>query len=266
MQLDPEERVLGVRTVVEPKAASRARITFPPLAFGAVLLVAWGLMDLTRFWIERESISEIAGSLTGGIARTRDIAARTQATVRDRVAATGGGLPLVVSGRPFLRETAWETWQSRRAYCGEGARLLVNLLLASGIDAARLYLANETGYFHVAVAYRDNDTWMLLPGVAAPAALEEWAGDSGRPLGEAVAIGPDVNGQPTWVARQAIFDRYSFANWTRFVGPEFEIHQTVPFPGWVVLIMENPPLLIGLAKIGGAFLIIFATAVFWRRI
>lgn len=43
-------------------------------------------------------------------------------------------------GRPFLRNTAWETLQSGRGYCGEATRALVNLTAQFGIRAHRVNL------------------------------------------------------------------------------------------------------------------------------
>jgi hypothetical protein len=63
---------------------------------------------------------------------------------------------------PFLRPTAWQTWTHAEGVCGDGARLIVLLLLSQGIRASRIDLFGPPNYTHTVVAYRDGDQWYLV--------------------------------------------------------------------------------------------------------
>ena len=83
---------------------------------------------------------------------------RLQAAVAGRVRWVTIGRHYNVGARSFLRQTAWETWDRREGTCGDGARLIVALLEASGTRAARINLVHDqSGFGHTALSTNAGD-------------------------------------------------------------------------------------------------------------
>ena len=58
----------------------------------------------------------------------------------------------------------------------------------------------------------------------------------------------DPGGQLILTRNNPFFTRYSYFNWARVFGTVVEINQRRPFPGWVIAVIENPPLFLALLK------------------
>jgi len=66
--------------------------------------------------------------------------------------------------RGFFRQTPLDTLLGKAALCGENSRLMVNLLIANGIKARRLYLFEKNISNHVIYEYFDTkiNDWIAL--------------------------------------------------------------------------------------------------------
>lgn len=80
-----------------------------------------------------------------------------------------------LAGRPFLRRDAAWLLRAREGYCGEGTRVMVNLLARLGIDATRvtLYDARLRG-MHTLVSVRIDGKERLIDSINTPDALHEY--------------------------------------------------------------------------------------------
>ena len=154
-----------------------------------------------------------------------------------------------LQNRPVLRHRARETWEHAEGYCGEGARVLVNMLDALGIRAARIILHMTTGGQHIAIAYFHDGEWFLADSINSPAELNAWLGTEPRLL-ESLIRFEDRNGTMVPVVTNPVFKRYSFFNWSRVFGSSLEVYQTRPFPRTVTLMIENPLLVWIAVKLG----------------
>lgn len=65
--------------------------------------------------------------------------------------------------RPLLRDSAFHTYQSKKGYCGENARLAITLLSEVGIRANRIYLIGKL-WEHVLIECYVNQKWYLFDG------------------------------------------------------------------------------------------------------
>lgn len=76
--------------------------------------------------------------------------------------------------RSILRQTALDGLSGRVGYCGENARVLINLLRARGIPARRLYLHANESTNHVVLEYFDkaSQKWFVLDSLGMPALAE----------------------------------------------------------------------------------------------
>ena len=74
--------------------------------------------------------------------------------------------------RPFLRDTAADTLRTGKGRCGEASRVFVNMALAAGIDAQRLYLEGEKSHV-VSVVGRGDGTWLVVDSSADPTYFPE---------------------------------------------------------------------------------------------
>lgn len=191
-------------------------------------LISWSVIDLMRYWVESQRIAGEARSIVADHGQTRARVLTIAGAVRARVAPAD-------RQRPFLRSTAWETWKSGKGYCGEGARVIVVMLQSLSIPAARLYLrADRDDYFHIAVAYYDEGKWYLTDSTNSSTDLLAFLTDNRMPLDQLPGQNP-------------FFYSYSFMNWRRVL-PFMWFDQKAPLPQGVSIVMENPPLALGLTK------------------
>lgn len=76
---------------------------------------------------------------------------------------------LDLSDRPFLRETSEELLEIREGLCGEGTRVLVNLLILSGLDATRISLYDRyLNSSHTLVSLQLDDGEYLIDSINTP--------------------------------------------------------------------------------------------------
>jgi hypothetical protein len=205
--------------------------------------------DAVQSWRERAAISDLSDRLAAGSTDTGEIAYRVLDAVAARVRPLRNGEFYRVNDRPLLRHTAWQTWTYGEGLCGEGARLILNLLRAQGIPASRVNLLNnKTGFYHVAVAYWDRGEWWLLDSVNAPGRFGKWSRKRRPTITDTVEAVMDPGGQLILTRNNPFFTRYSYFNWARVFGTAVEINQRHPFPGWVIGVIENPPLFLTLFK------------------
>ncbi|HEX8117246.1 MAG TPA: transglutaminase-like domain-containing protein [Pyrinomonadaceae bacterium] len=74
--------------------------------------------------------------------------------------------------RPFLRDTAADTLRTGKGRCGEASRVFVNMALAAGIDAQRLYLEGEKSHV-VSVVGRGDGAWLIADSSADPTYFQD---------------------------------------------------------------------------------------------
>jgi hypothetical protein len=244
----------------------------PRRALVAVWLAAtavWAAPDFWRFAVEWRAVSRLAAELAGDLASPESVVDRLTTAVQARVRATANGRFYKARTRPLLRHTAWETWVHGEGLCGEGTRLIVNLLRARGIAASRVSLSNDaTGFYHVAVAVHDGRGWRLVDSIGSPPGFREWSRANRLPLHRLVTFESSFGGAPVHRIANPYFTRFSFFNWSRVLPTAVEVNQRVAFPAWVVLVTENPPLTRGLAKVTIAVVAlgaVGATMAFRRR-
>ncbi len=222
---------------------------------GLGLILVGGTFVFGGYWqyvgekaaIQRFAVSSlndiVAGAVPYGTVRGKALA--MQAAVQRRVGAGGLYSP---AERPFLRHTAWETLVSGQGACGEVARVMVNLFRALGIPASRVVITNDAGFNHTAMAYEDGGKWYLLHTIKGREGFEAWTRAEPRRLKDLVRTEYHDGGGLLINAQNPYFTRYSYFNWARVFGAAVEINQLDPFPGFVVEIIENPPLLLAILR------------------
>ena len=228
---------------------------FTGLWITATLVVA--VPNLYTYVTEQRALRDLAEELAPRAADTHEVAREFLHRVRDRVAITDHGSFYDVSNRPLLRHTAWETWSHGEGQCGEGTRLLVNLLQSRGIAASRINLIDaREGFYHTPVAYNEDGRWWLLNSLDGGGEFHEWTLENRLPVEKLVERRLDPGGALVIRPNNPYFARYSYFNWARVFGDFIEINQWAPFPQWFIHIIENPPLTIALA-------VLFLSAVGW---
>ncbi|MBX6322937.1 MAG: hypothetical protein IRY94_14000, partial [Rhodospirillaceae bacterium] len=206
----------------------------------------------------KERAAELAGTARSAPEAARRIAHAVQQRGRPRDPAAPG---------TALGATGWSTWANGVGDAREGARLITELLLARGIAASPVVLTDSrTGFHHVAVGYADGDTWRLVDGLGAPADFHQWSETNDKPLDRLVAAVQAPSGAVVYRPDNPFFDRYSFFDWQRLFGDAVEVHQRVPFPGWLVAIIDSPPIITGLIKIAGAFGVLLVLRALWSAL
>lgn len=247
----------------------------PPVKFLFLVLTVWAISsllfsagDFAQFLSEERRLRKVLSEIGVEGMDRREAARAIQSAVRSRVTAVPKkGKFYDVADRPALRHTAVETWTHAEGQCGEGARLIVNLLLANGIEASRINLSNEkTQFYHTAVAYQAEGKWWLLDSINSPEGFPEWASANNKPMSELVRVEMHPGGALLVQPDNPFFARYSFFSWARIFGDKFEVNQFVGMPRFVVYITEKPPLLKALLKctacLGLAICIVFVGLIF----
>ena len=235
---------------------SRGRIAWAPAALWAVLIALWGAPDAFQALRERQAIASVAEAIGRG-APPEALPQRLQRAVAGRVAWVVVGRRYDVSARSFLRQSAWETWDSREGTCGDGARLLVALLRASGIAAARINLVHDrTGWGHTAVVYQRDGRWHLLDSIGSPPGFGLWAAANRKPFDELIRFTSHGEGGGRFIADNPFFSRYSFYDFTRLTGGSIAFYWLGDPPGALVGLLENPPLLRLVAKLAAGLLLL----------
>jgi len=211
--------------------------------------------DLYAYVEDRRNLRDLSIELAAGETDPHRLAWRYSDAVLARMRALDGIAAYPAAHRPFLRDTAWHTWTTGKGFCGEGARVIVNLLIAQGIPASRVNMIGP-GFVHTAAAYEVDGAWYLVDSVGAPGnGFREWARANAAPLGRLVEMEFDPGGGTPIRVENPYFTRYSFFNWARLID-RAEVNQRVPFPVWVTLAIENPPLLTAILKAAGAIVVL----------
>jgi hypothetical protein len=231
-------------------AAARSEIGRPRRRWrmGALLWLLWsavaGLLatrNLVEFTTERSALRAVSDSILRFEAPGLDTPHRLQAAVRARLRTT-----LVTPGaRPFLRETAWETWTGGIGACGEGTRVLVNLLSTQGIRAARVNLYGDAiGFMHTAVVYERDGVWQLLDSINSPGDFFDWSVRERRPFSQLASYQVSGSeGGARFVSDNPFFTRFSYIDLSRVVPAGLQLNVLSPPNRMTVLLLENPPLL-----------------------
>ncbi len=192
-----------------------------------------------RVWAGRVA-SEVRAAVTGDTdprARVDALARMVDARLsRPRVA------------EPFLRWSAMEFWQAGRGECAAGARVMIIVLDALGIDAHRIILP-DLG--HTTFIYRDGGSWRVAPGIRGPERWTDLTADHPRMSDLFQIDHGDV------LRIRGPVDRYSLWNWSRLFGDVVEVNQLRPFPHWLVMVFETPSLF---AAVVWALLAVFIAA------
>lgn len=205
--------------------------------------------DLYQYASDRSFLAKEADAIIGEETDPHEIVSKIGNAARGRIASLDRGRFYDLRNRPVLRHRARETWEHAEGYCGEGARVMVNMLDAPDVRAARIILHMTTGGQHIAVAYFHDGQWFLADSINSPAGFNDWLGSEPRPLKSLIRL-EDRNGTTVPVVTNPFFNRYSFFNWSRLFGSSLEVYQTFPFPRIVTLMMENPPLVWIAVKLG----------------
>jgi len=212
--------------------------------------------DLHYYVGDGNYLGREAVAIAGEEADPHEIVRKIGDAARGRITSLDKGRFYDLRNRPVLRHRARETWEYAEGYCGEGARVMINMLDALGVRAARIILYMTTGGQHIAIAYFHNGEWFLADSINSPAGFNAWLGTEPRPLGNLVGF-EDRNGTMVPVVMNPVFERYSFFNWSRVFGSSLEVYQTRPFPRIMTLMIENPPLVRIAVKLGLLSLLAF---------
>ncbi len=237
---------------------------------GKWLLVAWAVVttvlvvpDMHRFATEYGRIAGLAERYAAGATSPRQLAQNYSDAVHHRIKVEGAGKWLNYMDRPFLRPTAWETWSQARGACGEASRVMINMLLSQGVPATRINMVGPR-FTHTAVAYKDGNAWYLVDSINGPASFRDWSRSNELPVSDLVALYFHPGGGTRVDVNNPYFERYSFFNWSRLFHWA-EVNQRVPFPIPITMLIENPPLLTGLVKLGVALVVLVFGWIVWRR-
>ncbi len=205
--------------------------------------------DLYQYVGDGNYLGREAIAIAGEEADPHELVRKIGDAARSRITSLDNGRFYDLRNRPVLRHRARETWEHAEGYCGEGARVMVNMLDSLGIRAARIILHMTTGGQHIAIAYFHDGEWFLANSINSPADFNVWLGTGPHPLESLVGF-EDRNGTMVPVVTNSVFERYSFFNWSRVFGSSLEIYQTRPFPRIMTLMIENPPLIRIAVKLG----------------
>ena len=235
------------------------------------LVIAWlavtaGIVvpDIYRFVDEYGHIRNLAIELAGSAKTPRELASAYSLAVQPHLR-EGRNIPSSYDPRkrPFLRATAWETWTTQQGHCGEAARVILNMLISQGVPATRVNMIG-TGFVHTAVGYWDGGDWYLVDSSGAPDRFRQWSQQNELPLSELVAMRFAPGGGTPIQINNPFFTRFSYFNWAR-VFKWGEINQRVPFPVPITLLIENPPLFVGLLKFAAAVVVLLVGWLVVRR-
>ncbi|MCP4329937.1 MAG: hypothetical protein GY791_16035 [Alphaproteobacteria bacterium] len=218
--------------------------------------------DFYRFAEEKSRIDVLAVDLAKGSATASELARAYSDAVHRRLTIDRSAESYGARDRPFLRETAWETWSKARGFCGEASRVIVNMLISQGVPATRINMIGPK-FVHTAVAYRDGEKWYLVDSIGAPGDFREWSRQNAKPVSELVSMSFHFGGGTPIRIDNPYFTRYSFFNWGRVIDWA-EVNQRVPFPMPITMVIENPPLLTGILKLCGAIFVLLIGWAFFR--
>gem|GEM_PF-1200828 len=236
--------------------------TFALLWFGLWTLLA--VPNYIEFARDRSRLSTVALDLTRGLPREA-MPYRLQQAVEQRVSTTARGRVYNVATRGFLRQSAWHTWVAAEGTCGDGARLLVELLGRLGFRATRINLHNDvTGFAHTAVAFEDDGKWWLLDTISGPAAFRRWIGAHPRRLDGAIRITPYSEGGSRFIVSNPFFTRFSYLDAARVTGGTISVTLLAKPPPILVTLLENPDLMMAGGKLLLA-LLLFPFVLLLRR-
>jgi len=221
--------------------------------------------DLYQYMGDRIYLGREAATIVGEQTDPHKIVLKIGNAARSQITSLDRGRFYDLDNRPALRHRARETWEHAEGYCGEGARVMINMLDAMDIQASRIILHITTGGQHIAIVYLHDGEWFLADSINSPTGFNAWLGSDPRLLKSLLRF-EDRNGTMVPVVRNPFFDRYSFFNWSRIFGSSLEIYQTFPFPRIVTLMIENPPLVWIIIKFGLLSLLALIFLLPWRII
>ncbi len=221
--------------------------------------------DLYQFAGDWRQIKDIAREIGDGETDPHVLALRVDRAMTAHVRkATRESEWYRPADRPIFRHRAMETYRHREGACGEVARLMINALQALGVSAHRIILYGARNEFHhVAVMYEVAERKYLLPGLVSYN-FRDWALADRRTLAAMIPMGIG-NGAALWSqAENPFFDDYSFLNWSRIFKKWIKVSQYVPFPDWVTMVLENPPLLKAMLKLIAILALLAITSLVMR--
>ena len=166
--------------------------------------------------------------------------------VRGRIKTVSHGKFYNVNKRPFLRHTARETLIYEEGQCGEGTRVIINLLMAEGIKARRVYLCGSGA--HVALEYFNGERWIFLDSINSPEWFYKATTKEKMPVQEFFSYNKKIGCIIPPYKYGPTFTNYSYFWIPKLIpasaGIMAYLHK--PFPYLFTIIYENPPLLLSL--------------------
>ncbi len=206
-----------------------------------ILAVVTGLivagLNLWAYFRETRELRRVAREHLGTPPATRDHLVRLLRLLHDRVSYEGLDKNM---WRPLLRQTAVETLNSGRGFCGENARLAIRLMATLGVPAARVYVFGER-WNHVLTECRLDGRWWLFDGHNDPQTSMSSAGVCSIESPRIDLLRNDHPNPYRTFQRIPLFHRLPWLG--RF--------ETARLPNWVVQLFESPNLIkAGLAVSG----------------
>ena len=233
-----------------------------------VILMGFSLLEFGYYLRDLNFYKKYINTHLGYIKTLPSITEKAEAIrdyVRKEIKPVSHGKFYNVDRRPFLRHTARETLIYKEGQCGEGTRVIINLLSVIGVKARRVYLCGEGG--HVALEYYNGEKWIFLDSINSPQWFYKETTKDRLPVasffGENKSIGcviPPYRYGPT-------FTNYSYFWFGKIVpkstGLMMYLHK--PLPYMFTIINENPPLLLGIFfLVCASFLMLFCFLLYRR--
>src|SRR5947209_7530405 len=158
----------------------------------ALVFLALGVGEAVRQRGEDEYVRSVAQEALRD-AQAADTVSKATA-LRDYLRTHVRNINFFARTRPFLRDTAADTLRTGKGRCGEATRAFINMALAAGIPAQRLYLEGTKAHV-VAVVKGDDGSRLIVDSADRPYFQDV------EPLGE--------------LPRHAEFNSYSTLEWRR---------------------------------------------------
>jgi hypothetical protein len=184
---------------------------------------------LLRYLSGRAKVASIATGVVGAAdLRPGEVVARLQESIGARLEPWPPG---EFEKRPFLRDAAESLWTMRLGKCGDGTRLMIQLLGRRGIPARRVVLYDAAGVaINAGFEYLDDGKWIYEGAFNSPSHETEYTRRHPASLRE------HLGGANPIVEHYASF---SYVN-VRRLGIDFLL--TRPLPRWMGILLETPSL------------------------
>ncbi|MBV9926487.1 MAG: transglutaminase domain-containing protein [Acidobacteria bacterium] len=140
------------------------RLSASALAGLALALLAAGALQMREQRRQDEYVRAVTREVLAGVPDDFD---SKVIALRDYVRAHVRNVEFWRLSRPFLRDTAADTLRTGKGRCGEASRVFVNMALAAGIDAQRLYLEGEKSHV-VSVVGRSDGSRLIVDSATDP--------------------------------------------------------------------------------------------------